>query len=81
MCQLKHPQTIILFRYTQINDTKVIKKIIELNYTVQLRDYLFGSITEKMLTNYVNTIKSIRHGSVSGDVERTYKINKHYKLT
>ena len=65
--------TIILIRYTQISDTKVIKEIIELDYTIQLRDYLFGSITEEILTNYLNTIKSIPHGSVSDDVKKNYK--------
>ena len=62
-----------VIRYTQINDTKVIKEIIELDYTIQLRNYLFGSITEQILTNYVNAIKSIPPGSVLDDVKRTYK--------
>lgn len=68
--------TIILIRYTQLNDTKVITEIIELDYTIQLRDYLFGSVTEEILTNYVNAIKSIPHGSVSDDIKKTYKTIK-----
>ena len=65
--------TIILIRYSQLEDKKIIKEIIELNYTIELRNYLFGSITEEILTNYVNTIKSIPHGNVSNDIKTTYK--------
>jgi len=65
--------TIILIRYSQLEDKKIIKEIIELNYTIELRNYLFGSISEEILTNYVKVIKSIPYGNVSNDIKTTYK--------
>ena len=64
---------IILIRYSQLEDKKMIKEIIELDYTIELRNYLFGSITEEILTSYVNSIKLIPHGNVSNDIKTTYK--------
>ena len=69
--------TIMLIRYDQIDDTKQIKEIIEIDYTSELRSYLFGSITEDILTNYVNTIKIIPHGPVSNEIKEMYKKTKN----
>lgn len=69
--------TIILIRYSQVKDKKQIKEIIELDYTIDLRNYLFGSITEEILTNYVNVIKNIPRGSVSKDKKDDYKALKN----
>lgn len=69
--------TIILIRYKQVGDKKQIKEIIELDYNLELRNYLFGSITEDILTNYVDLIKSIPHGHVSDDVKNNYKALKN----
>jgi hypothetical protein len=41
--------TIILIRYKQTTTTKSIQEIIEINYTDELRNYLFGSITTDIL--------------------------------
>lgn len=68
--------TIILIRYLQISNTKKIKEIIEIDYNIELRNYLFGSITEDILLNYVNLIKSIPNGYVSNDIKKLYKSEK-----
>jgi len=65
--------TIILIRYTQTGEFKKINEIIEIDYNIQLRDYLFGTITEEILTNYVNAIKSIPDGPVNTEIKNTYK--------
>lgn len=68
--------TIILIRYKQTTTTKNIQEIIEIDYTEDLRNYLFGSVTEDILTTYVNTIKSIPHGQASTEIKNSYKLNK-----
>jgi len=77
--------TIILLRYIQSGNLKIIKEIIEINYNEELRNYLFGSITEDKLTEYVQAIKSIPKGPVSNDIKTTYKkhknkLQKHYNM-
>jgi hypothetical protein len=69
--------TIILIRYQQISNTKKIKEIIEINYSVDLRNYLFGNITEELLIQYVNEIKAIPHGAVSQETKKIYKDRKN----
>ena len=68
--------TIILIRYTQSGNVKRIKEIIEIEYNMDLRNYLFGTITEPILNQYVTQIRSIPHGPVSEDVKKTYKSKK-----
>lgn len=68
-----HKYTIILIRYLQNGNKKTINKIIEFNYNEELRNYLFGTITEEILTNYVNIIKSIPKGQkVTEDIKKKY---------
>jgi hypothetical protein len=55
---------------------KRIKEIIEIEYNMDLRNYLFGTITEPILNQYVTQIRSIPHGPVSEDVKKTYKSKK-----
>jgi hypothetical protein len=69
--------TIILLKYQQLGDIKQIKEIIELDYNIELKNYLFGSITEDILTQYVNAIKSIPHGPVEESIKTTYKALKN----
>jgi hypothetical protein len=68
--------TIILIRYVQLNNQKKINEIIEINYNLELRNYLFGSITEDILTNYINLIKAIPNGPVDTEVKQNYKKQK-----
>lgn len=69
--------TIILLRYIQLDNIKKIKEIIEIDYTEELRNYLFGSITQDILESYVTFIKSIPHGPVSNDIKNDYKNQKN----
>jgi hypothetical protein len=69
--------TIILLRYVQLDNFKKIKEIIEINYTEELRNYLFGSISQDILEEYVNVIKSIPHGPVPIDIKNSYKNQKN----
>jgi len=68
--------TIILIRYTQTGNVKQIKEIIEIDYNMDLRNYLFGTITEPILNQYVTQIRSIPHGPVSEDIKKSYKSKK-----
>ena len=65
--------TIILIRYCQVEASKKIKEVIEIDYNIELRNYLFGSITEEILINYVNGIKNIPHGTVGNESKEIYK--------
>jgi hypothetical protein len=68
--------TIILIKYRQDSNTKKIKEILEIDYTKELKDYLFGSVTEEILTEYVNLVKSIPPGRVSNSIKKIYKDKK-----
>jgi hypothetical protein len=69
--------TIILIRYVQDNQFKCVKEIIEINYTQELRDFLFGTITEEILQQYVDMIKSIPRGKASDETKQQYKMKKN----
>ncbi len=56
--------TIILIRYVQKDNHKCVKEIIEIAYTLALRDHLFGSITLDILQQYVDFVKAIPSGPV-----------------
>ena len=76
--------TIILLRYDQLKlpkNEKIIKEIIEIDYNLELRNYLFGTITEDMLVDYVKTIKNIPHGEVNKEIKDTYKKFKNILQT
>jgi hypothetical protein len=78
--------TIILIRYNQLTqDTKKIKEIIELEYNLELKNYLFGTIDLETLSKYVQIIKSIPHGIVSNEIKNNYKnvkkqMQKNYNM-
>ena len=64
--------TIITVSYEQEEDFKIIKNIYEINYDIKMRDYLFGTITEKELLEYVDSIKNIPKGISGKEVRKTY---------
>ena len=68
--------TIILIRYVQQSDTKCIKEIVEIAYTLALRDHLFGSVTFNSLKEYVEFVKAIPSGPVSEEIKQSYKQKK-----
>jgi hypothetical protein len=65
--------TIIVIVYKQVGDYKKIVEILEINYTEELRNILFGTITIEVLNEYITFIKSIPNGKVSADTKRLYK--------
>jgi hypothetical protein len=65
--------TIIVLRYKQIENKKILREILEIDYNSKLRDLLFGTITKKILEDYVNFIKNIPYGSVSEEIKKKYK--------
>ena len=68
--------TIILIRYEQKSDTKCVKEIIEIAYTSELRDHLFGTISEEVLQKYVDFVKAIPSGPVAEEIKKEYKLRK-----
>jgi hypothetical protein len=68
--------TIILIKYNQVGVYKKIKEILEIDYTKELRDYIFGTITKNELENYVNLIKSIPPGRCDSEIKKNYKSEK-----
>ena len=73
---MKKKNTIICVEYKQIQDKKVIKKINEINYTQEMHNYLFGTITKEELTEYVNLVKSIKSGKCDKETREKYKSEK-----
>jgi hypothetical protein len=69
--------TIILVRYEQINNKKKIKEIIEINYSDEMRNILFGSVTTDILNEYVQLIKNIPNGTVTEAIKKNYKEQKN----
>ena len=68
--------TILLVRYEQKSDTKCVKEILEIAYTSELRDHLFGSAGVEVLKDYVDFVKAIPKGSVSEEIKKAYKLKK-----
>jgi hypothetical protein len=68
--------TIILIRYTQKDNYKYVKEILELAYTSALRDHLFGTVTQEVLQQYVDLIKAIPNGPVAAEIKKEYKLRK-----
>lgn len=68
--------TIILIKYKQCGNKKIIEKIIEVDYNKKMHEKLFGDITQKKLEKYINYIKSIPRGKVPSDISNEYKKEK-----
>lgn len=64
--------TIILLRYTQSETEKRIREIVEINYCAELRDLLFGTVSESIIEEYVRFVKSIPCGVIGQDVKKEY---------
>jgi hypothetical protein len=65
--------TIILIQYRQNETHKEIKEIKEINYTEELKQILFGSITRDVIEEYVQFVKAIPKGKVSSELKTKYK--------
>ena len=57
--------TIMVIKYKQSNDNKIITNCCEINYTKEMRDMLFGSITPIILKEYVDSIKAFPPGKIT----------------
>ena len=64
--------TIIVVSYEQVDEYKVIKTIYEVNYNRDMHSWLFGSITQDELKDYVDSIKKIPKGIGGEEVRKTY---------
>ncbi len=73
--------TIILIRYRQDDLYKIITQILEINYDIHLRNFLFGSITRNILQEYVSYIKNISNGLVEDEIKKIYKQQKLFLQT
>lgn len=73
--------TIILLRYKQVENKKILSEILEIDYNSKLRDILFGTVPKKMLEGYVNFIKNIPHGAVPEATKKNYKNCKNRMQT
>lgn len=69
--------TIILIKYKQNEEKKILCEILEIDYNKKLRDILFGTTPKKMLEGYVKYIKDIPHGEVSEEIKKIYKVCKN----
>ena len=69
-------QTLVIVRYKQFSGYKRVEEVIEINFTPQLRDYFFGSLTREELIQYVELIKSIPKGRCSKSTSDLYKSMK-----
>ena len=65
--------TMILVKYKQINNTKQINEILEIDYSDEFKDILFGSVTKDVLENYVQFVKNIPFGNACNEIKNTYK--------
>ena len=68
--------TIILIRYNQQKEKKMIREIIEINYSNELKKLLFGTITRDVLESYVQLVKHIPSGKVADEHKLVYKKEK-----
>lgn len=58
--------TMIVVKYNQIDDTKIITNIYEVDYNREMHKKLFGSLTYQELEEYIKNVKKIPR-NVSGD--------------
>jgi len=51
--------TIIVIKYKQCDEYKIIQTIYEINYNTECHDYLFGNLPKNIIEKYVENVKSI----------------------
>jgi hypothetical protein len=66
-------QTLVIVRYKQFSGYKKVEEVIEINFTTEIRDYFFGSLTREELIQYVDLIKSLPKGRCSKSTSDHYK--------
>ena len=77
--------TIIVIRYFQKEEYKCIKEMIEIDYNLELRNYLFGSVTKDKLMDLNNMVKNVKNGKITREEHKEIfdfknKIQKEYGM-
>lgn len=65
--------TMILIRYSQATDKRVVDEIVELNMNKRFREILFGTARREDITALVSYVKSIPPGKRTEEQAATYK--------
>lgn len=64
--------TIMVVHYKQAGIMKTIKNVYEIDYNKELHSFLFGTITEQDIQDYVTKIKSIPAGKCTKEFRKEY---------
>lgn len=72
---IKH--TMIVIKYRQQENKKVIEHIFEIDYNKECHQLLFGSIDINHISTYIAQIKQIPPGSVVNEIKNNYLREKH----
>ena len=65
----EYENTIILIKYKQEEESKIIENVYEINYSKELHTHLFGTLTEGEIETYVKNVKMIP-ATIKGDKAR-----------
>ena len=73
--------TIIVIKYKQIKDEKVIEKIYEINYNDKCHKLLFGDLPRDVIEEYVKNVNSIPKKTGSKDAKKIFHyLNEKKKI-
>lgn len=67
-----YKHTIICVKYKQQGSSKVVQRIYEFDYSKDMRDYLFGTVSLQELQDYIKFVKSIPKGKVVKELKDKY---------
>lgn len=65
--------TIVVCKYRQEDNNKVLVDIIEIDYNQECHNFLWGDINLDIINKYVQLVKSIPYGKVSNYHKKVYK--------
>jgi len=71
-------QTIVVVKYQQLETTKKIIDIFEINYNEACHKFLWGEIPLDTIKKYVALVKSIPHGNPDSYYKEIYKNSKKF---
>jgi len=75
--------TIIVIKYNQQGDFKIIEESYEINYTKELHIKLFGNLPRKIIDEYITKVKNIPHGKQPEDkwwIKEAKKMKTEHKM-
>jgi hypothetical protein len=67
--------TIIIVKYSCINNYNIISEIIEIDYSKELHTFLFGTVSREIIADFVNYVKNIPKNIVNCTDLTTYRNN------